>query len=324
MTRRTSIPPLRPSGWSATVSAATRPAPSPGSSPAATTVCWLVALPVPLGRTVMLDDDRDGDLGRRAPVPALGAGQIADEDAVADAGHLEQFRLELGLPVWRFAFDGITVERRLVALHGQNTVLLFWRLAWKGRRPSASACVRLPMSGHSTRGSTSRADGLRAISQGDRHELAVGPIADRQAAPEGRCRVASSSTAASAGKSSTLGRRGAATTVAAASGVRVTSRSPWRRADRRSPFDRDLGEGDGAAPGGSGGPGTRPPACPDRRRPPGAREGPAAELVLAADSFIVRRRGASRVPLPSSAIRSARDRRLSLVHRLGSGHDDQP
>ena len=68
--------------------------------------------------TVTLADGRRFRLGE----------QIADEDAVADAGHLEQFRLELGLPVWRFAFDRFAVERRLVALHGQNTVLLFWRL----------------------------------------------------------------------------------------------------------------------------------------------------------------------------------------------------
>ena len=98
----------------------------------------------------------------------------------------------------------------------------------------------------------------------------------------------SSSTAASAGKSSTLGRRGAATTVAAASGVRVTSRSPWRPSGPSLTVSTETWERATAL---------RPAEAADQERArrraliaaahPALREGPAAELVLAADSFIV-------------------------------------
>ena len=37
------------------------------------------------------------------------------------------FRLEQGLPVWSFEFDGIAIEKRLVMPHGQNTVLATYR-----------------------------------------------------------------------------------------------------------------------------------------------------------------------------------------------------
>jgi predicted glycogen debranching enzyme len=88
----------------------------------------VAALPIPHGRTVMLDllvetlrlaDGRSLRLGVR---------QIATEDASLDHGHLVEFRLEQGLPVWRFEADGIVVERQAVLLHQQNTVVLSWRL----------------------------------------------------------------------------------------------------------------------------------------------------------------------------------------------------
>jgi hypothetical protein len=88
----------------------------------------IAALPVPLSRTVMLDflveTLRLAD-GRSL---RLGVQQIASEDASPDHGHLVEFRLEQGLPVWRFEADGIVVQRRAVLLHRRNTVVLSWRL----------------------------------------------------------------------------------------------------------------------------------------------------------------------------------------------------
>jgi hypothetical protein len=57
----------------------------------------------------------------------LSARQIAMEDADPDHGHLVEFRLEQGLPVWRFEPDGIVVERQALLLHRQNTAVLRWR-----------------------------------------------------------------------------------------------------------------------------------------------------------------------------------------------------
>ncbi len=43
-------------------------------------------------------------------------------------GHLDEFRLEDGLPVWRFAVGGFVLEKRLVLPHLQNTVYVTYRL----------------------------------------------------------------------------------------------------------------------------------------------------------------------------------------------------
>lgn len=88
----------------------------------------IAAMPVPLGRVIMLDllveAVRLPD-GRRVH---LDAGQITDDKSAPEAGKLVEFRLENGLPVWLFAIDGVKLERRLVLVHGQNTSIVSWRL----------------------------------------------------------------------------------------------------------------------------------------------------------------------------------------------------
>ncbi len=42
--------------------------------------------------------------------------------------HLTEFRLEAGLPVWRYELDGIALEKRVFMPHQQNTVYIYYRL----------------------------------------------------------------------------------------------------------------------------------------------------------------------------------------------------
>ena len=58
----------------------------------------------------------------------LGIQPITGPEAELDPGNLAEFRLELGLPVWRFEADGFVLERRAVLLHRRNTVVISWRL----------------------------------------------------------------------------------------------------------------------------------------------------------------------------------------------------
>jgi predicted glycogen debranching enzyme len=84
----------------------------------------IAALPPPFGRVLMLTDLHEELYldGRRAGhLTARGA---ADADAVP----LTEFRLELGLPVWRYDLHGVVVEKRLVLPHGQNTVHVLYAL----------------------------------------------------------------------------------------------------------------------------------------------------------------------------------------------------
>ena len=89
----------------------------------------IAALPAPLGRCMMLNH-----LLERVRLPNRHVVWLGDEDEVAgpnavDRGnHLVEFRLELGLPVWRFALGDIVIEKRVLMPYGQNTVHVTYRL----------------------------------------------------------------------------------------------------------------------------------------------------------------------------------------------------
>ena len=87
------------------------------------------SLPSPLGRTVMLNHLSERvRLADRTTVLGLGGEERQHELTLEGAGHLVEFRLERGLPVWRFVLDDLVLEKRLVMLHMQNTVQVSYRL----------------------------------------------------------------------------------------------------------------------------------------------------------------------------------------------------
>ncbi len=88
----------------------------------------VAALPNPWGRTMMLDH-----LVEQVDLPEGTQYRLSTErESTADAETkdevLEQFRLELGLPVWTYLLGGLVLERRLMLAHMQNTVYLRYRL----------------------------------------------------------------------------------------------------------------------------------------------------------------------------------------------------
>jgi predicted glycogen debranching enzyme len=88
----------------------------------------IAALPAPLGRTVMLnhlvEELRLPD-GRHVP---LGCREDHKGLHVECAPFLREFELQDGLPVWRFNVAGLTLEKRVLLPHRQNTVFLRYRL----------------------------------------------------------------------------------------------------------------------------------------------------------------------------------------------------
>ena len=89
----------------------------------------IAALPAPLGRTVMLnhlaEELRLPD-GRVAP---LSGDERPDGTLVVhSATALEEFRLELGLPVWLYSVGDFLVEKRILLIYRQNTVHVRYRL----------------------------------------------------------------------------------------------------------------------------------------------------------------------------------------------------
>src|SRR5437867_3597073 len=89
----------------------------------------IAALPAPFGRTVMLSrvaeelylpGGRCVEFGSR--------GRTGDAPDAHGTGHLVEFRLEGGLPVWRYEMEGLAIEKRLFLSYMQNTVYLMYEL----------------------------------------------------------------------------------------------------------------------------------------------------------------------------------------------------
>ena len=89
----------------------------------------IAALGAPLGRTVMLshiaEQVRFSD-GRRIEIG--GRERSGGTQDVHGVGYLVEFRLEAGLPIWRYDVEGVILEKRVFLPHMQNTVHLLYEL----------------------------------------------------------------------------------------------------------------------------------------------------------------------------------------------------
>jgi predicted glycogen debranching enzyme len=98
----------------------------------------VAALPAPLGRTIMLNH-----LAEELELPGGKLVHLGGEEgpggalALPGACELSEFRLEMGLPVWRFESGGVVLEKRVLLPHQQNTVHITYRVL------SAPAAVKL-------------------------------------------------------------------------------------------------------------------------------------------------------------------------------------
>jgi predicted glycogen debranching enzyme len=89
----------------------------------------VAALPAPFGRVVMLNH-----LAEHLRLPdgrkiALGGEErVGSSPELHGAEYLREFRLEAGLPVWQFDLDGCVIEKRLLLPYQQNTVHITYAL----------------------------------------------------------------------------------------------------------------------------------------------------------------------------------------------------
>ncbi|MBI2395756.1 MAG: glycogen debranching enzyme family protein [Deltaproteobacteria bacterium] len=89
----------------------------------------VAALPNPLGRMLMLNHLTEiVRLTDRITIIGLGGHERQGALELQGKGHLVEFRLELGLPVWRYEVGDIVLEKRLWMPHRQNTVHIQYRL----------------------------------------------------------------------------------------------------------------------------------------------------------------------------------------------------
>src|ERR1700736_3151811 len=80
----------------------------------------VAALPSPLGRMMMLNDLVEQVILPDGRTVHLGGEERASSPLqLHGADFLREFRLDRGLPVWRYQVDGFVLERRLMLPHGQ-------------------------------------------------------------------------------------------------------------------------------------------------------------------------------------------------------------
>jgi predicted glycogen debranching enzyme len=92
----------------------------------------IASLPAPLGRMVMLSHfGEEVALADESVIDFSGEDLTEDHLQLNSARHLTEFRLEAGLPVWRFDVQGCLIEKRLWMPHLQNTVHISYRYLCK-------------------------------------------------------------------------------------------------------------------------------------------------------------------------------------------------
>jgi predicted glycogen debranching enzyme len=87
------------------------------------------ALPSPFGRRMYLNEVAEELHFPDGHIVRLGGEYRTHSDVrVHGAEYLSEFRLEMGLPVWIYEVEGITLEKRLVMPARQNTVLITYEV----------------------------------------------------------------------------------------------------------------------------------------------------------------------------------------------------
>src|SRR6184192_2648360 len=88
----------------------------------------VASLPAPLGRMVMLSHFGEEIALDDESIVDFGGEELTEEHFnLNSAEFLSEFRLEAGLPVWRYDIRGCAIEKRLWMPHLQNTVHISYR-----------------------------------------------------------------------------------------------------------------------------------------------------------------------------------------------------
>ena len=135
----------------------------------------VAALPAPLGRRLLLAQVEERARVRDGPALELGAGAAPGDGS--EGGRLTEFRLELGLPVWRFDLgDGGVLERRVLLAHEQNTVFLIYELVDGAEPVRLKLRVSLQHRSHDAPVDTPLPGGFRLSEADGDYEFAVADL----------------------------------------------------------------------------------------------------------------------------------------------------
>jgi predicted glycogen debranching enzyme len=135
----------------------------------------IAAQPAPLGRQMLLSHLSERiRLANGTLVKLSGEQPDPDDQHLYGADYLAEFRLELGLPVWRYELAGATIEKRIVMPHEQNTVYVIYRLL-EGQPLRLKLLPSVHNRSHDAPVSTPLPGDFRLTESNSRYELSTSP-----------------------------------------------------------------------------------------------------------------------------------------------------
>ncbi|MFN2542450.1 MAG: amylo-alpha-1,6-glucosidase [Chthoniobacterales bacterium] len=135
----------------------------------------IAALPAPLGRVVMWSHVSEFlRFGGKDVVSLAGeerAGGLLD---LHGADFLREFRLEDGLPVWTYHVRDLVLEKRVILPHLQNTVYLHYRILDGSQRPQLDLRPAFHFRHHEGPVNKGRTGPYKLSAVGDHYEISTG------------------------------------------------------------------------------------------------------------------------------------------------------
>jgi predicted glycogen debranching enzyme len=251
----------------------------------------IAALPVPLGRLMMLNHLSVEIILPDGHVAQLDREELPD-DSTTDQAWLGEFQLEAGLPVWHYRVGPYRLEKRVLMPHLQNTVFVTYRLLEGPDRVRLRLRPSIQFRGHDDAVDATLPRAYRVTAVESRFEVesdAAPPLRMRIAAPhagfllDGGCfrqvryRLEKARGYASVGSLWSPGYFRASLKSGEAATL-IASTEAWDAILSADPAAAQTAELE-----------RRSRLLAEAR--PEARQGTAAELVLAADQFLIRPSG---------------------------------
>lgn len=135
----------------------------------------VAALPAPLGRMTMFNHLSEAlRLPDGRSVLLCGEECRSGSAELPGADHLAEFRLEMGLPVWRYEIGDLALEKRVLMPHRQNTVHVSYQLL-SGGRARLELRPAIFFRPHEGRVSDSISEPYTLVIVEDRYEILGGP-----------------------------------------------------------------------------------------------------------------------------------------------------
>lgn len=132
----------------------------------------IAALPAPFGRTVMLNHVAEHIRLPDGRLVHIGGEEPSRPEAPERSRHfITEFRLENGLPIWRYEVEGIILEKHVLFLYGQNTVHVNYRLLSRQDQVQLQLRPSLHFRRHEQAVNDATHEGYQFCVTGDRYEV---------------------------------------------------------------------------------------------------------------------------------------------------------